>query len=175
MLIKTEDLLPKKIINFYLPQELKLLDKSVVLSKPAASKKGMVHNLMQVDGITKILLTGKLLSVYYDTDNKDDLRMLVLAELDDYLTADLSPIDDITNVSDIEWVETLSDAFIRPTLNRDKGDIEIISFIDGILKIKFMGHCAGCPYAQNTLQNVIAKTLLNYMPRIKEISLEDNK
>ena len=175
MLIKTEDLTPKRIINFYLPHDLKLSDKSVVLSKPLDSKDVVVHNLMQIDGVTKILLTDKLLSVYYNTDNKEDLRMLVLAELDDYLTADFLPIKDISNVSNIEWVETLSDAFIRPTLNRDKGDIEIVSLTDGILKIKFTGHCAGCPYAQNTLQNVIAKTLLKYMPQIREISLEENK
>ena len=117
MLIKTEDLTPKKIINFYLPRELDLPDKSVVLSNFAVSKEGIAHNLMQIDGVTKILLTDKLLSVYYNTDNKEDLRMLVLAELDDYLTTDFLPIKDVSNVSVIERVETLSDAFIRRTFN----------------------------------------------------------
>ena len=173
MFVKIDDLEPKQIINFYLPQEIKLSDRALVLANPAQVTNILLSGLLSVDGITKILLTDKLLSVHYQTDGKDDIRMLVLAELDDYFTGTPAEIAEKSNVSDIERAEALADAFIRPTLNRDKGDIDILSLSDGILTIKFTGHCAGCPYAQNTLQNVIAKTLLHYMPQIKKIDLEE--
>ena len=173
MYVKIEDLEPKQIINLYVPQELKLAESAVVLSNPLQTANSFIGGLMAIDGITEILLTDKLVSVHYHSDNKDDIRMLVLAELDDYFTAAPSEVIDESNVADIEKIEALADAFIRPTLNRDKGDIDILSFTDGALTIKFTGHCAGCPYAQNTLQNVIAKTLLHYMPQIEKIDLEN--
>jgi Fe-S cluster biogenesis protein NfuA len=173
MFVKIDDLEPKQIINFYLPQELKLSDVSLVLKNPAQAASSLLVGVLSVTGVTKILLTDKLLSVHYKAENKDDVRMSVLAELDDYFSDTLTDIKEKSNVSELEKAEALADAFIRPTLNRDKGDIEILSLSDGVLTIKFTGHCAGCPYAQNTLQNVIAKTMLYYMPQIQKIDLED--
>ena len=33
---------------------------------------------------------------------------------------------------------------IRPFLQRDGGDIEFISFVDGYVHIKIVGHCTNC-------------------------------
>jgi Fe-S cluster biogenesis protein NfuA len=71
--------------------------------------------------------------------------------------------------------EALADALIRPTLNRDNGDIVIHGIKDGVMELSFTGHCAGCPYAANTLQNVIMRTFLRYMPQIKEIRQTEAK
>lgn len=173
MFVKIDDLEPKPIINFYLPQEIKVSDTSLVLENPAQVTNTLMVGVLSIAGVTKLLLTDKLLSVHYRSEDKDDVRLSVLAELDDYFADTQAEVEEQSNVSDIERAEALADAFIRPTLNRDKGDIDILALTDGVLTIKFTGHCAGCPYAQNTLQNVIAKTMLHYMPLIKKIDLEE--
>ena len=50
---------------------------------------------------------------------------------------------------------------IRPQLQADGGDVEIVEITDdGIVKVRLMGHCAGCPYSQQTLSLGIIVFLL---------------
>ena len=51
--------------------------------------------------------------------------------------------------------------------------IETLLLGENVLQVQFTGHCAGCPYAQNTLQNVIVKTFKRYLPQIKEVRLKE--
>ena len=171
MHIKIEDLTPKKIINFYLPNAVIADNETAVLCNPANGD-GFLQNILHIDGVTRLLLAGNILSVQYESDIADDVRALTLAEIDDYLTQGAEE-KFVSNVTDTEKVEALADALIRPTLNRDNGDINIISLQNGILTLEFSGHCAGCPYAQNTLQNVIVKTIRRYMPQITEVILKE--
>ena len=48
---------------------------------------------------------------------------------------------------------------IRPFLQKDGGDVEFVDYEDGILKVRLMGACRGCPYSQMTLANGIKRTL----------------
>lgn len=171
MHIKIEDLAPKKIINFYLPDEVTAEGETAVLGGNVTGE-GFLQNILQTDGVRRVLLAGNVLSLQYDSGIADDIRALTLAEIDDFLTQDTAK-EFVSNVEDIEKVEALADALIRPTLNRDKGDINILSLQNGILTLEFSGHCAGCPYAQNTLQNVIMKTIRHHMPQIKEVRLRE--
>ena len=173
MHIKIEDLTPKKLMNFYLPVTLTAENNPVVLNKGAGGY-GFLQSLLQTDGVTRVLLVGNILSIRYDNDNADDIRALTLAETDDFLASG-SEEKFVSDVTDKEKIEALADALIRPTLNRDKGDINILSLREGVLTLEFTGHCAGCPYAQNTLQNLIVKTIRRYMPQIQDVRLRENK
>lgn len=171
MHIKIEDLASKKIMNFYLPDEVTAEGETAVLCGNITGE-GFLQNILQTDGVRRVLLAGNVLSLQYDGGITDDIRALTLAEIDDFLTQNTAE-KFVSNVEDIEKVEALADALIRPTLNRDKGDINILSLQNGILTLEFSGHCAGCPYAQNTLQNVIMKTIRHHMPQIKEVRLRE--
>lgn len=48
---------------------------------------------------------------------------------------------------------------IRPMLQADGGDIELISVDEekGIVKVKLKGACGGCPYVEMTLKEGIEK------------------
>ena len=72
----------------------------------------------------------------------------------------------------MEIAEAIADAFIRPTLFRDNGNIEFLQLQNNILTLRFTGHCAGCPYAQNTLNNVVARTLKKYLPQLEQVQPE---
>jgi Fe-S cluster biogenesis protein NfuA len=58
---------------------------------------------------------------------------------------------------------------IRPNLQADGGDVEIIDVSDGIVSVKLTGACAGCPMSTMTLKNGIERLLKEELPEIKEV------
>ena len=55
---------------------------------------------------------------------------------------------------------------IKPYLNHDGGDVEFIKFEDGICYVRLQGACAGCMFADMTLQNTIAEMLTSEIPEV---------
>ncbi|MFA6254738.1 MAG: NifU family protein [Patescibacteria group bacterium] len=60
---------------------------------------------------------------------------------------------------------------IRPTLQADGGDVELIDVDEkkGIVKLKLQGACAGCPMSQMTLQDGIGRVLKSKVKGVKDI------
>jgi len=60
-------------------------------------------------------------------------------------------------------------AKVRPSLQADGGDVELVDVNDGVVKLKLKGACAGCPMATMTLRNGIERILKEQVPEIKEV------
>ncbi len=58
---------------------------------------------------------------------------------------------------------------IRPMLQSDGGDVELVDVVDGIVKVRLQGACAGCPGAQMTLKMGIEKQLMQAIPEVKGV------
>jgi len=58
---------------------------------------------------------------------------------------------------------------IRPFLQRDGGDIELVEVTDGIVKVRLTGACKGCPMSQMTLKQGVEKFLVKEVPGLKEV------
>lgn len=58
---------------------------------------------------------------------------------------------------------------IRPRLQADGGDVELIEVKDGIVKVKLTGACVGCPMSQFTLVMVVERILKQEIPEIREV------
>ncbi len=59
---------------------------------------------------------------------------------------------------------------VRPLLQADGGDVELIEVSDGgVVKVKLTGACGGCPMASMTLKAGIEKTLKKEVPEIKRV------
>jgi len=41
---------------------------------------------------------------------------------------------------------------VRPHLQADGGDVELVDVVDGVVKVKLRGACAGCPMSQMTVK-----------------------
>jgi len=41
---------------------------------------------------------------------------------------------------------------VRPHLQADGGDVELVDVVDGVVKVKLKGACAGCPMSQMTVK-----------------------
>ena len=55
---------------------------------------------------------------------------------------------------------------IRPALQADGGDIEFVSYENGIVKVKLTGACSGCPHAGLTLKAGVERQLRLAIPEI---------
>jgi Fe-S cluster biogenesis protein NfuA len=58
---------------------------------------------------------------------------------------------------------------IRPSLQADGGDVELVEVKEGVVSLKLKGACAGCPMSTMTLKNGIERTLKQEIPDIKEV------
>lgn len=58
---------------------------------------------------------------------------------------------------------------VRPYLVRDGGDVELVAIEGGTVKVRLVGHCAGCVHSQMTLKNGIERILKEEVPEVKEV------
>ena len=58
---------------------------------------------------------------------------------------------------------------IRPMLQADGGDVELVDVEDGVVKVRLQGACAGCPGAQMTLKMGIERQLREEIPEVKSV------
>ncbi len=59
---------------------------------------------------------------------------------------------------------------IRPYIQRDGGDIELVEVEDdGLVKVRLSGACSGCPHAAVTLKMGVERALRERVPEVKEV------
>jgi Fe-S cluster biogenesis protein NfuA len=58
---------------------------------------------------------------------------------------------------------------LRPFLQRDGGDVELVDVEDGIVKLRLMGACGSCPSSTITLKAGIERALLEEVEGIEEV------
>jgi Fe-S cluster biogenesis protein NfuA len=58
---------------------------------------------------------------------------------------------------------------IRPALQADGGDVELVDVNDGVVKVRLTGACAGCPMSTMTLKAGIERILREEVPEVKEV------
>jgi Fe-S cluster biogenesis protein NfuA len=67
-----------------------------------------------------------------------------------------------------ENVKTVLDE-IRPALQADGGDVELVGVKDGIVSVRLTGTCGGCPMSTMTLKMGIERLLKQKLPEVKEV------
>lgn len=55
---------------------------------------------------------------------------------------------------------------IRPAVQMDGGDIELIEVVDGLVKLRLVGSCSGCPSSMMTLKMGIERAIRAEVPEI---------
>ena len=58
---------------------------------------------------------------------------------------------------------------IRPLLQRDGGDIELVEVTDGVVKVRLTGACKGCPMSQITLKQGVERLLMKEVPGLTAV------
>ena len=58
---------------------------------------------------------------------------------------------------------------IRPNLQADGGDIELVDVENGIAKVRLKGACAGCPMSTMTIKWGVENFLKRKIPEISKV------
>jgi Fe-S cluster biogenesis protein NfuA len=67
-------------------------------------------------------------------------------------------------------IEKVIDEQIRPGLQMDGGDIELVDVdSDGTVKVRLKGACGGCPMSQITLTMGVERKLKEEIPEVKGV------
>jgi len=72
-------------------------------------------------------------------------------------------------VSDLKNRVQMAINKVRPSLQADGGDIELVDVIDGIVKVRLKGACAGCPMSQMTLKMGVEAYLKKQISEVKAV------
>ena len=73
---------------------------------------------------------------------------------------------------DLEKIEAVLDEKVRPSLRAHGGEIEIDHLEDGVLYVKLLGQCAGCPSADLTNETLVEAELVQALPElVKKVSV----
>lgn len=145
-----------------------------------AKQAPLAQALFNIDGVSKVFFGQDFISVT-KADQKDwlSLKTLVLESLMNYFVAhehvEYTPGTDSSAVPDdladgIEKeIRELIESRVRPAVAMDGGDIVFERFEDGVVYLKMMGACDGCPSSSVTLQSGIEQMLRYYIPEVKEV------
>jgi Fe-S cluster biogenesis protein NfuA len=58
---------------------------------------------------------------------------------------------------------------LRPQLQADGGDIEFVGVVDGIVKVRLKGACAGCAMSTMTLKMGVEQYLKKKIPEVVRV------
>ncbi|MHA3044534.1 NifU family protein [Riemerella anatipestifer] len=58
---------------------------------------------------------------------------------------------------------------IRPFLNKDGGDIELVKIEDTVVYVKLLGNCSGCPVSFSTMKLGVENTVKEKVPEITRV------
>ena len=65
-------------------------------------------------------------------------------------------------------VETVLEK-VRPALQADGGDVELVDVEGGVVTVRLTGACHGCPMASVTLKNGIEALLKKEIPSVERV------
>ena len=69
---------------------------------------------------------------------------------------------------DLEKIEAVLNEQVRPALRAHGGEIEIDHLEDGVLYVKLLGQCAGCPSADLTNETLVEAEVVKALPELVE-------
>ena len=58
---------------------------------------------------------------------------------------------------------------LRPALQMDGGDVEYVGLQDGVVQVRLLGACGGCPMATMTLVGFVEERLKQRVPEIHNV------
>jgi len=58
---------------------------------------------------------------------------------------------------------------VRPALQMDGGDVELVGVDDGVVQVRLLGACGGCPMATMTLVGFVEERLKTRVPEIRQV------
>ena len=72
-----------------------------------------------------------------------------------------------------QQVRAILETYVRPLVQADGGDVELVKVEGNTVIVQLSGTCRGCPGRPYTLQQVIARTLREHVDETIDVSHDD--
>ena len=143
-------------------------------------KNEFVKNILNFDGVELVLISKNFMSVKKDEKTSwDTLKPTIISSINDYFEKNNQPMilkkNSISKKKPIEENETIQqikdvlETKVRPAVAKDGGDIQFISFNNGVVKVALKGSCSGCPSSVMTLKQGVQNLLCHYVKEVKSV------
>lgn len=118
------------------------------LNAREAMKSPLASKLFRIDGVSSIMIGYDFLTITKTPEtNWQILKPDIYGDIMDFVSSDTPLLkDEVTDTTITEdddevvaMIKELLETRIRPTIQEDGGDIEYVSFIDGVVKVKLRG------------------------------------
>jgi len=63
---------------------------------------------------------------------------------------------------------------IRPAVQMDGGDIELVEVVGGVVRLRLVGACHGCPSSMMTLKAGIERAIQSEVPEVTSVEAVEN-
>ena len=130
------------------------------------------NKLTQVDEVTNFCKAGGGCGMCHE-----DIEKIIASVRTDQSDPVVAPVvctqKKLSNLQKMKLIEEVIDREIRPQLQKDGGDIELIDIIENRVVIAFRGMCAGCHSATFTRQDFIEAKLREFVT--PEICVEEEE
>ena len=149
-----------------------------------AARSPLAERLFLIEGVTGIFLGSDFVTVTKAEDKEwYILKPAILGAIMEHYTAgrpmildggdesgdDRSGEDAAADSEVVKQIKELIDTRVRPAVAQDGGDIVFRGFEEGIVYLRMMGACQGCPSSTMTLKMGIENMLRHYIPEVQEV------
>ena len=143
-------------------------------------KNEFVKSILNFDGVELVLISKNFMSVKKDEKTSwETLKPTIISSINDYFEKNNQPMilkknsnPKKTALEDSETVQQIKDVLetkVRPAVAKDGGDIQFISFNNGVVKVALKGSCSGCPSSVMTLKQGVQNLLCHYVKEVKSV------
>jgi Fe-S cluster biogenesis protein NfuA len=170
--------------RFVLPRPLPV-DAPIAFDALSRRRPRLAERLLAIEGVTNLLLAREFISASRAEPAPDwsllqyDVVGEIAAALAEGEDAELEHwIEDQVALHDPieQQIAEILRTRVEPQVAQDGGSITLLSYRDGVAKVRMSGACGGCPSAQMTLKRGVETTLKRYIPQLQrvEAALESN-
>lgn len=156
-------------------------------SKEDASKSPLSTSLFDFDYVERVFIASNFISV---TKKSEVQWVEIIPELRGFIKTYLESGDKVfTEMPEKKKVEKvegktgdsteleakiieLLDNYVRPAVEQDGGNIDFVSFKEGVVTVRLQGSCSGCPSATVTLKSGIESLLKRMVPEVTSVEAE---
>ena len=71
----------------------------------------------------------------------------------------------------MQEIEKVIEEKVLPYLQNHGGGVELLGLEDGVLKVRLLGQCSGCPSATITTEQIIQEEVCAAVPQVKQVVL----
>lgn len=172
------------------PSSLMFLPGEPVLEKGGhnfgSAREGMssplAKRLFVIDGVENVFFGTDFITVSKSEDQAwSTLKPEIFAAITEHYSSqdpimyDGAQVDSTTINDDdsevVAMIKELLETRIRPAVQEDGGDIVLVDYAEatGVVTVKLLGACDGCPSSSITLKSGIENMIKHYVPEVTEV------